>query len=298
MKRNGVREMSNNNNAGYNVTMDLITSLSKLPLVRVDRDEFLKKTFSKSEHLDRILVEGPQAVYTVESIRNMADMIIRSSTNKTMAASFLAGLPSNPAIAIAAGGADITQFFGFALNLAQRLAYLFGEDELFSGDHDEVNDLAKSRIVGYLGVMLGASGAASLVIATSKKQAVAIGKKVAAKKLMSTAWYPLMKKLAGKIGVRITKKTVGNAVTKFVPVLGGAVSAGITRLTFKPMGKRLADVFVKNLNGEYNIDLVLKDGLAAPDDEPFEIDKELADKNAEPVCMEEEKPEEDSEDIE
>ena len=55
--------MSEQANKGYNTTMNLITTLSQLPLVRVNREEFLKNTFKKSEHLDRILAEGPQAVF-------------------------------------------------------------------------------------------------------------------------------------------------------------------------------------------------------------------------------------------
>lgn len=36
------------------------------------------------------------------------------------------------------------QYFGFALNLAQQLAYLFGEDELFSGG--DVNEQTKGKL--------------------------------------------------------------------------------------------------------------------------------------------------------
>lgn len=248
-------------NKGYNTTMNLITTLSQLPLVRVNRDEFLKNTFKKSEHIDRILVEGPQAVFTSDSLRKKANEIIQASTNSTSVASFVAGLPSNIAVAIAAGGADLTQYFGFALNLAQQLAYLFGEDDLFTGGHGDVSEQTKGRIVAYLGVMLGAGGAASLLVATSKKAAEVMGKKVAAKALTKTAWYPLLKKVAAWIGIKITKQSVGKAVTKAVPVIGGFFSAGITYFTFKPMGNRLADVFKKNMDGEFDIEMVLKDEI-------------------------------------
>ena len=264
--------MSEQANKGYNTTMNLITTLSQLPLVRVNREEFLKNTFKKSEHLDRILAEGPQAVFTSDSLRKKANEIIQASTNSTSIASFVAGLPSNIAVAIAAGGADLTQYFGFALNLAQQLAYLFGEDELFSGGHGEVNEQTKGRIVAYLGVMLGAGGAASLLVATSKKAAEVMGKKVAARALTKTAWYPLLKKVAAWIGIKITKQSVGKAVTKAVPVIGGFFSAGITYFTFKPMGNRLADVFKKNMDGDFNIEMVVKEELKSVED-PIVVDE-------------------------
>ena len=263
--------MSEQANKGYNTTMNLITTLSQLPLVRVNREEFLKNTFKKSEHLDRILAEGPQSVFTSESLRKKANEIIQVSTNSTSVASFVAGLPSNIAVAIAAGGADLTQYFGFALNLAQQLAYLFGEDELFNGGHGNVSEQTKGRIVAYLGVMLGAGGAASLLVATSKKAAEVMGKKVAARALTKTAWYPLLKKVAAWIGVKITKQSVGKAVTKAVPVLGGFFSAGITYFTFKPMGNRLADVFKKNMDGEFDIEMVVKEELKS-EEEPILVD--------------------------
>ncbi len=270
--------MSEQANNGYNTTMNLITTLSQLPLVRVNREDFLKNTFKKSEHLDRILSEGPQAVFTSDSLRKKANEIIQASTNSTSIASFVAGLPSNIAVAIAAGGADLTQYFGFALNLAQQLAYLFGEDDLFNGGHGDVNDQAKGRIVAYLGVMLGAGGAASLLVATSKKAAEVMGKKVAARALTKTAWYPLLKKVAAWIGVKITKQSVGKAVSKAVPVLGGFFSAGITYFTFKPMGNRLADVFKKNMDGEFDYEMVLKETQAAEEeqDEPIVVEADVS----------------------
>ena len=264
--------MSEQAKKGYNTTMNLITTLSQLPLVRVNREEFLRNTFKKSEHLERILTEGPQAVFTSDSLRKKANEIIQASTNSTSIASFVAGLPSNIAVAIAAGGADLTQYFGFALNLAQQLAYLFGEDELFSGGHSDVNEQTKGRIVAYLGVMLGAGGAASLLVATSKKAAEVMGKKVAARALTKTAWYPLLKKVAAWIGVKITKQSVGKAVTKAVPVIGGFFSAGITYFTFKPMGNRLADVFKKNMDGEFDIEMVVKEELKS-EEEPITVDE-------------------------
>lgn len=42
-------------------TLDTVTALSKLPVVRVDRGEFLRKQFKDSEYLDRILEDGPRA---------------------------------------------------------------------------------------------------------------------------------------------------------------------------------------------------------------------------------------------
>ena len=75
--------MSEQTNKAYTTTMNLIATLSQLPLVRVNREDFLKNTFKNSEHLGRILAEGPQSVFTSESLRKKAEELIPASTNST-----------------------------------------------------------------------------------------------------------------------------------------------------------------------------------------------------------------------
>jgi hypothetical protein len=240
----------------YASTLQTIGAVAKLPVVRVDREAFLRKHFAGSPHLNVILERGPQAVYSAESLRRKASSIIKNSAAKSSAASFATGLPGNPAVMIAAGGADVVQYFDFAINLAQQIAYLFGEDELFDGG-GQLSEAAQIRVIAYLGVMLGAAGAAALVSQTSRLAGADLGKKVAAQALTKTAWYPLVKKVGALVGQKITKTTVEKTIAKAVPVLGGVVSGGLTYVTFRPMGHRLADALVSNLNGEFDDELEL-----------------------------------------
>ena len=245
----------------YSTTLQTIGAVSKLPVVRVDRDAFLRKHFAGSPHLDMILESGPQAVFTAESLRQKANGIIKSSAAKTSMASFATGLPGNPIVMVAAGGADVAQYFGFAINLAQQIAYLFGEDDLFDGG-GQLSEAAQVRVIAYLGAMFGAAGAAALVSQTSKLAGANLGKKVAAQALTKTVWYPLVKKVGALVGKQVTKKTVEKTITKAVPVVGGLVSGGLTYITFRPMGHRLADVLFKNLNGDFDDQLELRPEFA------------------------------------
>jgi hypothetical protein len=246
----------------YSTTLQTIGAVSKLPVVRVDRETFLRKHFADSPHLDVMLESGPPAVYTTESLRRKADSIIKSSAAKSSAASFATGLPGNPAVMVAAGGADVAQYFGFAINLAQQIAYLFGEDELFDGG-GQLSEAAQVRVIAYLGAMFGAAGASALVSQTSKHAGANLGKKVAAQALTKTAWYPLVKKVGAMVGKQVTKKTVEKTITKAVPVAGGVISGGLTYVTFRPMGSRLADTLVKNLNGDFDDHLELNAEFSA-----------------------------------
>ena len=258
----------------YATTLQTIGAVAKLPIVRVDREAFLRKHFGESEHLEVILERGPQAVYDTESLRAKASTLVKNSAAKTSAASFASGLVANPVVAIPAGSADVAQFFGFAINLSQQIAYLFGEDELFD-DGGELSEAAQIRVIAYLGAMFGAAGAAALVSSTSKTAGAALGKKVAAQALTKTTWYPLVKKVGAAIGVKVTKKTVEKSITKFVPLAGGAVSGALTYATFRPMGNRLADTLAENLDGRFDDVLELRPEFAAGLDDPSVVDAEV-----------------------
>lgn len=110
------------------------------------------------------------------------------------------------------------------------------------------------RILVYLGVMFGTSGAAMLIGKVAREVDKNMGKKVAQQALMKTTWYPLVKKVGVLVGKQVVKESVGKTVTKVVPVVGGAISGAITYATFRPMGGRLANVLVRNLNGEFDED--------------------------------------------
>jgi hypothetical protein len=111
--------------------------------------------------------------------------------------------------------------------------------------------------------MFGAAGAAALVSETSKVAGKNLGKQIAAKPLTKTVWYPLLKKVGAVVGKKITKQTVEKTVTKAVPLIGGVISGGLTYVTFRRMGHRLADVMVANLNGDFDDALELNPAFAA-----------------------------------
>ncbi len=77
----------------YDVAINMIGSVAKLPVIRVDREAFLRQQFAGSEYLDEILEHGPQHVYMVESLRRKADGVIKKSTNQTTLAALWQEFP-------------------------------------------------------------------------------------------------------------------------------------------------------------------------------------------------------------
>ncbi|MBM7616553.1 hypothetical protein JOC36_000086 [Weissella uvarum] len=230
----------------YVLANQTIAALVKIPTVQVDRKNFLKDQFKGDPNLKRILAEGPQAVYSADELRDMANDIIKDNVGKAATTSILAGLPSNPLIMLGTGAADVAQFFGLSLRMAQQLAYLFGSDELFSAK-SKLTDAEEERLLALLGAMFGVSGAAAVLFVGSKRIAEPIGTKLAGKAAMKAVGHPVIKKIGHAVGSRIFHQSLGQTLTKSVPVIGAVSSGALTYVTFKPMGARLADLLAENL---------------------------------------------------
>ena len=50
-----------------------------------------------------------------------------------------------------------------------------------------------------------------------------------------------MKKVAGYLGIKMTKDVFARGVSKAIPVIGGVISGGITFATYAPMCLKLKD---------------------------------------------------------
>lgn len=140
---------------------EIICKAIQIPGVKVDRNKFLAEIFSsKVDLLENIVNNGPiGAGITREEINNIANRLIMKRTSQSSIASFAAGIPGGLAMA-ATIPADILQFFGMSLRLAQELSYLYGADDLW--ENGKIDDeKVKNQLILYCGVMFGVSGAVS-----------------------------------------------------------------------------------------------------------------------------------------
>ena len=94
------------------------------------------------------------------------------------------GIPGGLAMA-ATIPADILQFYGMTLKLAQELTYLYGAQDLWKdGKVDE--EMVRNQLILYCGVMFGVSGAAAGVRLLSTQVAKVALKKLPQKALTKT----------------------------------------------------------------------------------------------------------------
>ncbi len=224
---------------------EVIVKAIQIPGVKVNRKKFLIDQFGKKNvNMELLLEKGPvEAGYTREEMQSITKRLIMTRTSQSSMASFVAGIPGGLAMA-ATIPADMLQFFGMALRLAQELSYLYGAQDLWSeGQVDD--EKVKSQLILYCGVMFGVSGAVSGVRVLTTQISKTALKKIPQKALTKTFWYPILKKIAKAVGVSITKKTVAKGVSKVVPIIGGVISGGINFASMMPMANRLNNALDK-----------------------------------------------------
>ena len=224
---------------------EIISKAIQMPGVKVDRNKFLAEGFSSEiNSLENIINNGPIAAgVSREEINNIANKLIIKRTSQSSMASFAAGIPGGLAMA-ATIPADILQFFGMSLRLAQELSYLYGADDLW--ENGQVDDeKIKNQLILYCGVMFGVSSAVSGVRVLSAQMAKTALKKIPQKALTKTFWYPIIRKTCSFVGYTLTKKTFASGVSKAIPVIGGVISGTINFASMMPMAKRLNETLDK-----------------------------------------------------
>lgn len=142
--------------------------------------------------------------------------------------------------------ADVIKYFGFLLRVIQKLAYLY-EFQEFELSENSISDETMNQLLIFLGVMFGVNGANQGVKILAETTGNKVSKILAQKALTKTTFYPIVQKVAKTLGFKTTKDVFAKGVPKIVPVVGGAVSGGLTYLIFKPCAIKLKDNF-KSLN--------------------------------------------------
>ncbi|MCX0246058.1 EcsC family protein [Streptomyces drozdowiczii] len=225
----------------------LLAAAAKLPGVRIDRDAYLRTALRRhcsEEDIRRATEETPAAAgIPLDVLDRVANESIRYETAKVSAISAATGLPGLLAMP-ATVPADLAQYVGHMLRIAQKLAYLYSWPDLFSGE-DDLDDATRSVLTLFFGVMFGTQSANAAVGKVAEALSKEVAKKLPQKALTKGVVYPVVKKVAAHLGVKMTKQTFAKSVSKAVPVVGAAVSGTFTLATFLPMSKRLK----KHLSG-------------------------------------------------
>lgn len=215
---------------------NVLATAMKAPGVKVNRVKFLRKELKKycsDDVISSAINSNPaKAGIPRELIDKISKQIINYETTKVTGISMAASIPGGAA-AVGAAAAHITSYFAFILRTVQELAYLYGFEQ-FDLNDDEVDAETMNTVLLFIGVMFGVQGAASTLQKFANVLAKQISKKLAQKALTKGTIYPIVKKVATSVGIRMTKQIFADTVASAVPILGGALSGGLTYAMFRP----------------------------------------------------------------
>lgn len=254
------------------LALNVINESLKLPFIKVDRSDFLTKTFSnKIDDMPKLLREGPQAFFSKEELDRIASNVIKSNVLQSSSISFASGLPGGIAIA-ATIPADMSQFYGYSLKLAQEISYVYGYQNIWA-NQGELTEDAKNTLILYLGIMFGVSSAGSTIRILSNKLAIQALKQLPNKTLTKHLYFTILKKVLAIFGTKLTKATFAKGVSKVIPVVGGVLSGSMNYLALKPMANKLKDELGKSINYtqkdfEQDIKILTEEDVLVTDHDP------------------------------
>lgn len=219
----------------------VLDAAAKLPGVRINRAAYLRgalKRHCSEEQIERAIAKSPAAAgIPLDVLTEVANTSISYETSKATGLSAAAGIPGG-LFMIGTIPADMAQYIGHMLRIAQKLAYVYSWPDLFV-EGEEMDEATESILTLFVGVMFGVQIAQSGVTKVSAMIAAQVVKKLPQQALTHGLIYPVVKRVAGYLGVSMTKQLFANGLAKAIPVLGAALSGSLTLATFYPMSKRL-----------------------------------------------------------
>lgn len=226
----------------------LVAKAVHMPGAKIDRPTYLRKELKRyysEETIQRAISSNPtQAGIPRWSIDKIAKNAIKYETAKVTTISVITGVPGGFA-SMAAIPADITQYYVFILRILQKLAYLYGYPD-FEFSESDLDDATMMKILTFIGVMFGIKEAHIGIKVITEITAKNLPKKLANQALMKTAYYRIIKEIAKKLGVHMTKDAFAESVGKAIPVVGGAVNGVLTFASFRPCAISLKNRLRKN----------------------------------------------------
>ena len=225
----------------------VIKQASKLPLVKINRSEFLEKELKKycteSEIRKAIETTPRKAGISKDTIDKVAEECIKYETNKVTGLSAIAGIPGGMAM-LGTIPADLAQYFGHIIRIAQKLGYIYGWKEINSIEDDFDSESSNTLLI-FMGIMFGIEGASGMVSKLASQMAAANAGKIIVKGLSKNVVFKAIQNILKQIGIKINQKIVGQLISKSLPLVGGAISGGITYFSYKPMCYKLKEALSK-----------------------------------------------------
>lgn len=233
---------------GNELWKKVVSLALQMPGVKVNRDVFLTSQLSiycTDVQISTVLETGTIGIVPIDVLDKIANECINYHTKIATASSTALGMPGGFAIIGTLPG-DLAQYYYHVFVVAQKLAYIYGYPDLCDENGNFTDDSIQMLLV-FVGLMSGVAAANKIIQEIAEQVQKEILRRLPRYALTKTVLYPLVKQLAKWIGISITKQSFARGVSKIVPFIGGAVSGGLTYLTYKPQSKKLQNVLKEKM---------------------------------------------------
>lgn len=235
---------------------DVIIMGLKVPGIRIDREQFLRKEFQTKctqEVINRAVESTPlRAGISQQLVDEIADEVIKYERACVSGISTALGMPGGVAMA-ATIPADIAQYYGYLLRTTQKLMYLYGFPQIEVEEKGQTFDSeTMNLLILCMGVMYGVAGAGKALRSVAKALGTGVEKQLLRRALTRGTVYPIVKSVSKWFGVNMTKEVFAGFFKKTIPVVGGVLGGGITFLTFKPCCDKLKASLQKTILSDPN----------------------------------------------
>lgn len=256
IKNDLIKAFDENGNGQIDIE-DVILKCMKIPGIKINREEFLRKEFGtkiSKETIDKAIAENPmKANIKQDFIDKIADSVIKFERIQVSGISAALSAPGGWAL-LATIPADVAQYYGYLLRAMQKLLYLYGFPQLdFEYEGDLLDSESMRVVITCLGIMFGVGTANKLIHKLAPGLAEGLGKKFMKTAVTkNTIWYVPLKKLCSVFNFKLTKTVFEGAIKKAVPVIGFAIGGTITYFSFGPCCNKiklqLKDTILSNPN--------------------------------------------------
>lgn len=251
---------------------DVIIMGLKVPGIRIDRENFLRKElqnkFPKQVIDDAVAYNPLYAKISTGEIDKIANEVIKYERACVSGISTALGIPGGVAM-VATIPTDIAQYYGYMLRATQKLMYLYWFPSIdIEGKGQTFDSETMNTLIICMGVMYGVAGANNALKVMAKALATGVEKQLLRKALTKGTIYPIVKSVAKWFSVKMTKEVFAGFFKKAIPVVGGVIGGGITFLSFKPccdkLKKSLQNTMLSNPNYQ-----------STPEEDAFSIDDNI-----------------------
>ncbi len=251
-----IETFDENNNGKIDIDAVIIKCM-KIPGIKINREEFLRKEFNtklSQEVIEKAITQNPmKANINPELIDKIADNVIKFEQIQVSGISAALSAPGGWAI-LATIPTDIAQYYGYLLRTMQKLLYLYGYPQLdFEYEGDLLDSESMRIVITCLGIMFGVGTANKLIHKLSPALAEGLGKKfMKASVTKTTIWYPALQGICKVFNYTLTKEAFQAVIKKAIPIAGLVIGGTITYFSFGPccnkLKKQLKDTIFSNPN--------------------------------------------------